>query len=313
MSKFPEPIPLPHQVYEERIKRNKQIVKFATIGVSFRIAITLIELVGFLFTGSIVLYTDAVSTLADIVSTLFLLICIKLAQKPPDKDHPFGHGRYEPFGGFLLGVLLIVLGGIMLFQQFLDGIHDHPDHMIHSSAWLFPFVSVCLLEICYRLIMGEAKRQHSPALAAEAMHYRTDSVTSLIAMVTLLVVAYVPMWGGLIDHLGSILIAIFMVILGLYAARENLHQLVDKIPDSSFFSKVKDAAEKVRGVKGTEKIRIQSYGPDAHVDIDVEVEPQLTVELAHEISQQVRTEIQKAWPAVRDVTVHIEPYYANDH
>ena len=62
-----------------------------------------------------------------------------------------------------------------------------------------------------------------------------------------------------------------------------------------------------------EKIRIQRYGPDAHVDIDIEVKPSLTVDKAHKISQQVRREIQKAWPAVRDVTVHIEPYYANDH
>lgn len=63
----------------------------------------------------------------------------------------------------------------------------------------------------------------------------------------------------------------------------------------------------------TEKTRIQLYGPDAHVDIDIEVDPELSVQKAHKISQEVRIEIQKAWPAVRDVTVHIEPYYPNDH
>jgi divalent metal cation (Fe/Co/Zn/Cd) transporter len=76
---------------------------------------------------------------------------------------------------------------------------------------------------------------------------------------------------------------------------------------------VRDAAKSVDGVCDTEKIRIQQHGPNAHVDIDVEVDPHMTVERAHEISQKVRRAIQTAWPQVLDVTVHIEPYYENDH
>jgi divalent metal cation (Fe/Co/Zn/Cd) transporter len=76
---------------------------------------------------------------------------------------------------------------------------------------------------------------------------------------------------------------------------------------------VKEAALKVEGVLATEKVLIQSYGPDAHVDIDIEVAPNLSVEVAHKLTQKVRAEIQKAWPAVRDVIVHIEPYYPGDH
>ena len=104
-----------------------------------------------------------------------------------------------------------------------------------------------------------------------------------------------------------------MIVMGVYAVRNNLHQLLDRVPDAHFFDTVTKAAKIVPGVLDTEKIRIQLYGPDAHVDIDVEVDPQLSVEKAHEISQKVRVEIQKEWPAVRDVTVHIEPYYPNDH
>lgn len=95
--------------------------------------------------------------------------------------------------------------------------------------------------------------------------------------------------------------------------RDNLHQLLDRIPATHYFDTVKQAARRVKGVFGTEKIRIQLYGPDSHVDIDIEVEPEMSVLAAHEISQQVRVEIQKDWPAVRDVTVHIEPFYPNDH
>jgi divalent metal cation (Fe/Co/Zn/Cd) transporter len=85
------------------------------------------------------------------------------------------------------------------------------------------------------------------------------------------------------------------------------------VPDESFFTLVKVAAMRVKGVLATEKVLIQTYGPDAHVSIDVEVDPAMPVEEAHAISQKVRHEIQIAWPCVRDVIVHIEPFFDGDH
>lgn len=313
MSKFPEPVPLPYDVYAMRAKRHEQLVQSAKWGIKIRLSIILFETVGYLLINSSALFMDIVASLLDIVSTFFLIICIRLAKRPPDRDHPFGHGRYEPMGGLLLGFLLVVMGTTLFVQQLMGAIQEEHVREISSWAWIFPGVAVVLLEICYRYIRKTAKSENSPALAADAYHYRIDGITSLFATVALIAAAYFPHWSLLIDHFGAILIDLFMVVIGFMAAKENFHQLMDKIPDETFFNKVKESAMNVEGVKGTEKIQIQLYGPDAHVDIDVEVDPLLSVDLAHKISQRVRAEIQKAWPAVRDVTVHIEPYYANDH
>jgi cation diffusion facilitator family transporter len=313
MNKYPQPLLPPYTVYQERAYRSQQVIFSAKIGILIRSVIILFELLGVLLFNSSALFLDAVASIADILSTVFLIVCIKLAERPPDREHPFGHGRYEPLGGFLLGILLIALGGIMFFQQGLEAFQDRKEESMHPWAWIFPFVAILLLEFCYRFVNRIAKKQNSPALAADAVHYRIDSLTSLFATLALILAAYMPEWGVFVDHMGAIVIAIFMIGLGVAASRSNLNQIMDKVPDSLFFEKVRQAANKVKGVKGTEKIRIQSYGPDAHVDIDIEVEPQLSVEAAHKISQEVRVEIQKEWAAVRDVTVHIEPYYMNDH
>jgi len=313
MPKFPEPIHLPTNVYEARAKRHEQIVGGAKWGIKIRLAIILFEVIGFIFTNSSTLFMEVVASMLDVISTVFLIICIQLARKPPDKDHPFGHGRYEPLGGLLLGALLCVMGATLLIQQLMGTIQEEHVGYINYLAWIFPAIAVVLLEICYRYVIRTAKNENSPALAADAYHYRIDALTSLLATMTLIIAAFLPHWSLLIDHIGAIFINLLMIGIGLYAASENFHQLMDKIPDEVFFKTVKEAAEKVSGVLDTEKILIQLYGPDAHVDIDIEVDPQLTVDLAHKISQKVRTEIQKDWPAVRDVTVHIEPYYPNDH
>lgn len=170
-----------------------------------------------------------------------------------------------------------------------------------------------MLEIGYRHLKRTAKRQNSPALLADAVHYRIDSINSLFAMVALAFAAYFPAYSVMIDHLGAVLIAVLMIVIGANAAKNNIHQLLDRTPDETYFTLVREATMRVAGVLATEKLRIQVYGPDAHVSIDIEVDPHMSVEVAHEITQKVRHEIQIAWPCVRDVIVHVEPYYADDH
>ncbi len=313
MSKFPPSIPLPESVGEMRIQRRRQMMLTARRGVILRSIIIFAEIMGFVFLNSSALLLDALSSLFDIAASLFLIFCIRFADKPPDRNHPFGHGRFEPIAGLQLGLLLSVIGGGMLIQQLSALSMVSQGKVIQPLTWLIPLGAVILLEIAYQHLKRTAKRQHSPALLADAVHYRIDGINSLFAMVALLFAAHYPQYSHLCDHLGAIVIACLMVGIGIYAAKNNLNQLLDRAPAPDYFEKVKQAAMAVDGVMATEKIRIQLYGPDAHVSIDVEVLPELSVEFAHELSQKVRAEIQRQWPAVRDVIVHIEPYYPDDH
>jgi cation diffusion facilitator family transporter len=312
MSKFPDRIPLPFVVKQSREQRKKHMLSTARTGVLFRSLIIAAELVGYAYFQSSSLLLDALSSIIDIGASLFLMLCIKLADKPPDRHHPFGHGRFEPVAGLQLGIFLAVIGGWMFVQQ-LTATFSESNRIMNAYTWLIPLGAVVLLEIGYRRLRYAAKKQNSPALLADAVHYRIDSINSLFATVALLLASYFPLHSLLFDHIGALLIACLMIIIGAVAARGNLDQILDRAPEPVYFQRVHEAALKVHGVLATEKLRIQSYGPDAHVSIDIEVEPGLSVEEAHKITQRVRAEIQTAWPAVRDVIVHVEPYYAGDH
>jgi len=313
MKRFPKKVRLPSSVSHERMDRKREIQHSGFQAIIIRFAIILFELLGVSLFGSSALLWDALASFIDLISTAVLLVFVWLAARPPDPEHPFGHGRYEPLIGLQLGLILVVTGGWGLLHQGFQLTHETSLSTIDSRAWIIPACAVLLLELCYRLVMRTAKRRDSPALAADAYHYRIDALTSLFATIALGAGAFFPTWSLYLDHAGALVISLLMIFLGLYASRSNMNQLMDRVPDEKFFDLVKDAALKVKGVQDTEKTRIQLYGPDAHVDIDIEVDPELKVEVAHKISQQVRAEIQKAWPAVRDVTVHIEPFYPGDH
>lgn len=313
MDKYPDPIPLPENTIKERNERKKAISVSIKWGVALRSFIVLAELCAVAYFGSAALFMDALSTGIDIAASLLLLFFIKLADRPPDTNHPFGHGRFEPIAGFQLSLLLVIVGGSMLFQQSFDIFTFAPKEVINPYLWIIPAGAVLLLEVTFRTLRSIAKKNHSPALQAEAVHYRVDAISSIFAGIALGFGAYYPELSGLIDHGGAIAIAVLMIFLGINACIQNVHQLLDRKPEAELFKRVRSAALRANGVLETEKIGIQQYGPDALVTIDIEVNPKLSVLEAHEISQRVRFEIQKDWPSVRDVIVHIEPYFPNDH
>lgn len=310
---FPDPIPLPQAVFEARNARKAAITKVMSIGMAVRFGIVAIELLGFWLFSSMSLLIDSIATIADLISSVILLISIRLASRPPDENHPFGHGRFEPLAGLQLGIFLAFAGVGMGVQQLLALFQEKTAVVIDSHAWIFALIAVVLLELSYRKMVMIARREKSEALMAEAFHFRADSINSALALFALLIAAMLPQASWYADRIGAIGIALFMCAVGCIAAKKNIDQLLDRIPDEELFMRVRNAAMTVTGVCDTEKIRIQQYGPDAHVDIDVEVDPTLSVEQAHTISQHVRTKIQIAYPNVQDVVVHIEPYYPDDH
>ncbi|MDP7014427.1 MAG: cation diffusion facilitator family transporter [Pirellulaceae bacterium] len=312
-SGFPSPVPLPAEIGEHRSARTRRLVRAAGIGIGVRLFVVLVEAGGYWVLGHSVLLVDAVATAADVIASLLIILAIKVAERPPDSEHPFGHGRYEPLAGLQLGVLISLLGVGLFIQQSGAAIRHPVAGLVQARAWMIPLAAAVLLEVTCRLVKRVARRESSTALLAEAHHFRVDAITSLLAGIGLIIATQIPAYAHLADHLFSMVLAAIMIGFGGVAAVENLNQIMDRTPDPASFERVRSTSLGVVGVLEVEKIRIQRAGPDAHVDIDIEVDPESSVRAAHSIAQQVRAAIQTDWPAVRDVTVHVEPFYEGDH
>ena len=310
---FPDALELSDDVTRVRRRRTARLIKVAWLGISVRLFVIAMELVGLWFLGHSVLLVDALASSADVFTSLAILFAIRLAEQPPDEDHPFGHGRYEPLAGFQLGILILIVGTGTFGYQLFAAISHSQSELIGWVSWTIPLFAAILLELTCRVVLRMAQQEKSSAMIAEAYHYRVDAITSFVATFGLIIASQIPSYGHLIDHITAMVLAVIMVYLGWVAARENLHELTDKIPHQKYFDQVKASAMKVEGVLDVEKVRIQTAGPDAHVNIDIEVNPNETVDQAHLTAQQVRRQIQLDWPTVREVVVHVEPYYEADH
>lgn len=313
LDSFPEPVEPCDRAAEARRRRERELLRVAGTGIGLRLGVITVELVGVWFLGYAALFVDAVASVFDVVASLAIVLAIRLAARPPDEEHPFGHGRYEPLAGLQLGVL-VAAAGLWLAARYLWGAAaSAPAGEVVGWVWLIPALAAVTFEVTARLVRRIGQRQHSTALLAEGLHYRVDAATSGVAAVGLFIAGQVPEFGHRIDLLSAGLLAIIMVGLGVQAVTENLHQILDRAPREDHFERVRASAMKVEGVHDVEKVRIQHAGPDAHVDIDIEVDPEMPVAAAHVITQHVRAQIQTDWPFVREVVVHVEPFYLGDH
>lgn len=311
--RFPAPVAPGLEVLAARQLRLAELQRAALTGIGLRIAVIIGECVALWWWNYAALFTDVVASALDVLSSLAIVVAIRAAAQPPDQEHPFGHGRYEPLAGLQVGVLIAVAGAWLLVRFLFGLLQSEPAGKVAGLAWLVPASAAVVMALAARLVHRIGMRERSPALAAEAQHYWVDAATSLIAATGLATAAALPAFGHHVDLGSAALLALLMIGLGLQAVRVNLHQLLDRVPEDEQFARVRTSALQAPGVQGVEKVRIQQAGPDAHVDIDIEVDPELSVAAAHVIAQHVRAQIQADWPFVLEVVVHVEPYYADDH
>lgn len=312
MNKFHEKIALSKNVDLSRKSRFQSVTKACYRGIILRSLIILAELLGYAFTKSQALWLDAISTSCDIGFSLFLVFSIKYASRPPDENHPFGHGRFEPVAGLQLSIILVILGGVLGFEQ-LKSASFTSNATFPFFTFLIPLSAAVILEACFHYFKSVARKNHSSALLSDAYHFRSDAIGSFVAALALGLGFINSQYAAFLDHMGALVIASIMIITGVRNMFDNLHQLLDKKPSSKYLEAIVESAYKVAGVLGTEKLRVQRYGPDAHVDIDIEVDPLMSVMDAHRIAQEVRASIQETLPEVQDVMVHVEPYFEADH
>ena len=310
---YPDPVVPDESVDHARKQRLSDLTRITAYGVAARLLVILAEFLGVMWSGSSVLLVDAVASLFDVVSSLVLLAAIHVAARPPDEEHPFGHGRVEPLAGFQLGLVLCGVGIWMAGNNILELFQTPTIERMPGWLWAIPALATALLGLVAWRIHLVGREAHSTALLSEAVHYQIDMWTSLATAVTLILAAWLPSQVWMLDRSAAVVLALVVCTMGARAAMENFHQLLDRIPDEKEFTRVRNSALIVQGVFDVEKLRIQHAGPDAHVNIDIEVDPLSTVDASHQVAQQVRAQIQTDWPFVREVVVHVEPYYTGDH
>jgi len=240
----------------------------------------------------------------DVLASSLILISIIVASKPADDQHPYGHGRVETLGAFVLGLILIV-AGIGVSWASLHGIAER-----HSAPGPMAIVAL-LFAIVLRAIMATIKfrvgrRESSAALLADAWNDSVDILAATTALIAVGLAMYDTRFLAA-DHYGGAVVGIIVAITGARVLRDASLELMDTMPDTEKIDDIKRVAMEVDGVWGVDKTYARKTGFTYHVDLHIEVDPALTVAASHQIAGHVRSLVRERLRWVADVLVHVEP------
>lgn len=277
----------------------------AAVGVFVNIALAGAKLVAGLLGNSYALIADAAESLADIVGSVIIWGGLRWAAVPADEDHPYGHGKAEALAALAVGVIILMAAaGIGV-----ESVHGMFSAREAPHAWTLIVLGVVVVvkETLFRVVRSISEASGSRAAEADAWHHRVDAVTSLAAAVGI----GASLLGGerwaYADNWAALLASGFIAFNGVSLIRKPWHDLMDRVPDG-VTGAARDAAMRVEGVRGVEKVFARTSGSVYYLDMHVEVDPAMSVADAHVVSGKVKARVRSDVPRVANVLIHIEPH-----
>ena len=279
--------------------------RIAIVGMAVSGALAAIKIFAGLLGHSTAVVADGLESAGDVLASGFVLLGLTLAAKPADSNHPYGHGRAETLTGFILGLVLVATGAIIAFRS-VESMHD--PHPVPSTFVIWPLLlSAAVKTALSTTKFRYGKRILSAALLADAWNDLTDVASATAALIAVGLTLSDPQRFPAADHYGGAIVGLIVVSTGLRVAREAGSQLMDTMPSEALMTTIRGVALSVPGVHGVEKCYARKTGLQYHVDLHLEVDPNMTVRESHNIATEVRILIKESLNWVADVLVHVEP------
>lgn len=255
--------------------------------------------------NSYALIADAIESTGDVFSSALVLIGFKYARRPPDENHPYGHGKVEPLITFAVVGFLVASATLII----IESIHNiQIPHKAPKSFTLWFIAGVILTkELLFRFVSKTSRETGSTSLKADAWHHRSDAITSACAFVG---ISIGVIWGD--DYANAddwaALFASFIIYYNAYLIfRPALGEIMDEHRYDDLIALIREKAVEVNGILDTEKCWVRKSGMLFWVDIHIHIDGNMTVYEGHELSHRLKTHLKESIPEIADVLIHMEP------
>jgi cation diffusion facilitator family transporter len=268
-------------------------------------ALALVKGVTGYFGNSYALIADAIESTTDFFSSMLVWLGLRYASRPPDDNHPYGHGKAEPLITFLVTGFLITSAGVIAHDsiQNIRTPHDPP----RPFTLIVLGVIILWKEISYRFVNRKSQETKSGVLKADAWHHRSDAITSLAAFVGIAVALVMGEGYEEADDWAALLAAGFIVYNSYLIFRPALGEIMDEHVYDDMIADIRRISTGIEGVADTEKCIVRKVGMRFFIDLHIEVDGNLTVREGHVIAHILKARLMQELPEVGDILIHVEP------
>ena len=283
----------------------REAVKVSLVSIVGNAVLTVFKLLAGILAHSGAMISDAVHSASDIFSSIIVIIGVKLAAKESDKNHPYGHERFECVAAIILAVILLVTGLFIGHTAIEQITAPTPVTTVPGIlALVAAIVSIATKEGMYWYTRHYAKRYDSGALMADAWHHRSDALSSVGA---LLGIVAARMGFPVFDPIASLVICLFIGKAAYDIFNDAIAKMVDRSCSTELEQAISDCAAGQEDVLGVDLIQTRVFGNKIYVDIEISADGTKSLQEGHRIAQTVHDAIEETFPKVKHIMVHVNP------
>jgi cation diffusion facilitator family transporter len=279
-------------------------IRFVTyLGAGVNIALSIIKLAIGLAVGSLAMVADAIHSLSDLATDVVVVVGSHLGAREPDQSHPYGHGRLETFSVILVALILILVGGAMVYRATIS-IARNQVSQAHWGILAGALVSIVAKEWVYRVTRRVAMDLHSAAAYANAWHHRSDALSSVAVLI-----GYISMRLGFHhgDAVAATAVGLMIVLVGVKVVSDSLMELTEAAVDPQTVRHIEAVIGANPAIRQWHGLRTRTVGREVFLDVHILVDPELNIAAAHLVSERLEKALDEEIACPVHITVHIEP------
>ena len=285
--------------------RSEPGVRMTLWGIGVNIFLAVVKVATGVLGHSYALIADGIESTVDILSSTIVLGGLKIGALPPDRNHPFGHGKAESLAAMIVSFALLGAAVVIAVQSIQEIIAPH-----YLPAWYTLIVLagvIFIKEILFYYEIRVGQSIHSLSVKVDAWHHRCDALTSLAVFIGISVALIGGPGFESADDWTALLVSFFIAFNGLRLLRFAVAEIMDSAPSPEIERQIRGVANSVEGVKRIEKCRVRKSGINFLAEIHVQVDGRISVDKGHEISHRVKDVLLASGLGLIDVVAHIEP------
>lgn len=283
--------------------------RVALLGVLINLALASAKIIAGILGNAYVLIADGIESAFDIAGSIVIWGGLKFAARPPDKTHPYGHGKAEPLAAVAVAIGVLAAALALAAQSVRELFLPH--HAPAPFTLVVLIIAIVVKELWYRRVARVGRDAESTAVQTDAWHHRTDALTSIAAFVGI----SIALLGGdawqSADDWAALFACALIAANGARLLRPALHEIMDTAPHGEIVDVICRAAASVPGVLEIDKCLVRKMGLSFYVDLHIGVDGDVSVREGHHLAHVVKRAIQATDPRIADVLVHVEPASAN--
>ena len=285
-------------------KRDKA-VKATYLSILGNLGMALVKGAAGIFGHSYALIADAIESTSDVFASFLVLFGLKYSSRPPDENHPYGHGKAEPLVTFLVVGFLVASATVIAYESIKNILTPHD--MPKPFTLIILGAIILIKEIFYRIISLKAKQTNSSSLKADAWHHRSDAITSVAAFIGISIALLLGKGYESADDWAALFAAAFILYNSYLILRPALGEVMDEHVYHELVGTIRLLSLNVKGVVGTEKCYVRKTGMTYRVDLHMIVDKDITIKEAHDIAHRLKDHLLQEIPDIADVLIHAEP------